>query len=396
MSFLRSASTSRLLGLLAVAVVAIVSVGVGTVTAFGGGGSPPPAAPLDAAIQQALAAQPVQGVTARVTFTNHLISSDVLPGNVGLGPLISGASGRLWATNDGRVRVELQADAGDTEIMLNGQTLTVYDVHANTVYRVQLPKHASAADSTAGTHTPPTLADIDSELAHLGDHATISGAVPGTVAGQPAYTVRLEPKDGGGLLGAAEVAWDAFRGVPLRLAVYARGDSSPTLEFAVTDISYGAVSPSDVTISPPATAKVTDLGELSSAGGSGPPNTKPVEGVADVSAALPFPLDAPETLNGLPREHVQLLGSTDKPAALLVYGHRLGAVIVVERESSSGSNANKALIDNLPTVSLNGTKAHELQASLGTMLAFDRSGVSFLVAASAKLADVEAAALGLG
>lgn len=396
MSFLRSSSTSRLLGLLAVAVVAIVGVGVGAVAALGGGGSPPPAAPLDVAIQQALAAQPIEGVTARVTFTNHVVSSDALPGSVGLGPLISGASGRLWATNDGRVRIELQADAGDTEIMLDGQTLTVYDVQANTVYRVQLPRHGAGTDSAGGTHTPPTLAEIDSALAHLVDHASISGADPGTVAGQPAYTVRLEPKDGGGLLGAAEVAWDAVRGVPLRLGVYARGDSSPTLELAVTDISYGAVSPSDVTISPPATAKVTDLGQLSSLGGSGSPNAKRVEGVADVSAALPFSLVAPVTLNGLPREYVRLVGSKEKPAALLVYGRGLGAVVVVERESPAGTTSNRALLDNLPIVSLNGTKAHELQASLGTVLAFDRSGVSFLVAASAKPADVEAAALGLG
>ena len=42
-------------------------------------------------------------------------------------------------------------------------------------------------------------------------------------AGQPAYTVRIAPKHDGGLLGAAELAWDAARGVPLRVAVYAAG-----------------------------------------------------------------------------------------------------------------------------------------------------------------------------
>jgi outer membrane lipoprotein-sorting protein len=398
MSFLRNASTSRLLGLIAVVVATAAGVGVGAISALGGGGSPPPPTPLDTAIHKALSAPRVDGITARITFTNTLVPSDVLPGGVGLGPLISGASGRLWATSDGRLRIELQADAGDTEILLDGQTLTVYDVHANTVYRVQLPAGTMSPDVNGGTHTPPSLASIDSALSHLGDYAAVSGAEPGTVAGQPAYTVRLEPKDSGGLLGAVEVAWDAVHGVPLRVAVYARGDSSPTLEFAATDISYGAVSASDVTITPPATAKVADLGQLGSltaSHGSGSSGTKPVEGVAGVSAALPFGLVAPDALNGLTREHVRLIGSKDRPAALLVYGQGAGAVVVVERAIPTDAQVKNGLLDSLPTVSLGGSKAHELQTSLGTVLAFDRAGVSFVVAASANPAGVEAAALGL-
>lgn len=397
MSFLRSSTSSRLLGFLALVIVAVGAVGIGAVTAFGGGGSEPSPAPLDAAIEQALGAQHVEGVTARVRFTNHLISSDVLPGGAGLGPLVSGASGRLWATGDGRLRVELQADAGDTEILLDGQTLTIYDVHANTVYRVTLPNGATGSHAADGTHTPPTLADIDSALARFAQYATLSNANPSSVAGQPAYTVRLEPKDSGGLLGGVEIAWDATHGVPLRVAVYARGNSSPTLQLAATDISYGPVSSADVTITPPASAKVTDLGQLSSgATGDQSGSASPaVEGVAGVSAAVSFPLVAPDTLNGLPREHVRLVGSKDVPAALLIYGHGPGAVVVVEREPAAAGSA-KSPLDNLPAVSLDGVKAHELATPLGTVLAFDRSGVSFVVAASAKPADVEAAALGLG
>ena len=32
---------------------------------------------------------------------------------------MSGASGRLWLTNDGRGRIELQSDAGDVQIVWN-------------------------------------------------------------------------------------------------------------------------------------------------------------------------------------------------------------------------------------------------------------------------------------
>ncbi len=396
MGLLRSSSASRLFGLLFVVIVVGAGLGVGAVAAFGGGGSAPAPSALDAAIGQALSAHPVAGVTARVRFTNHLVSSDALPEEAGLGPLISGAAGRLWATGDGRVRIELQADAGDTEILIDGENVTVYDVHANTVYRLTLPSRTSTADGANGNEAPapPTLGKIDSALARLGDYATFSGAEPSTVAGQPAYTVRLEPKDSGGLFGAVEVAWDAAHGVPLRVGVYARGDSSPTLQLVVTDISYGAVSPDVVTITPPATANVNDLGQLGSMAqvDQAPKDAKPVEGVADVTAALPFPLVAPDALNGQLREQVRLVGSKDAPAALLVYGKGLGAVVAIE---SAADSTTKSRLGNLPTVSIGGVKAHELATPLGTILSFDRSDVSFVVAASAKPADVEAAALGL-
>ncbi|MBK5218488.1 MAG: hypothetical protein JJE35_01690 [Thermoleophilia bacterium] len=36
------------------------------------------------------------------------------------------------------------------------------------------------------------------------------------MAGQPTYTLRVAPKHDGGLLGGAEVAWDANHGTPRR------------------------------------------------------------------------------------------------------------------------------------------------------------------------------------
>src|SRR5205085_828469 len=72
----------------------------------------------------------------------------------------------------------------------------------------------------------------------------ISGPTPGNIAGQPAYTVRIAPGEPGGLLGAVELAWDAARGLPLRFAVYARGNNDPVLELTTTEISYGPVDTS--------------------------------------------------------------------------------------------------------------------------------------------------------
>ena len=90
----------------------------------------------------------------------------------------------------------------------------------------------------------------------LAKHVNLTGAIPGDVAGHSAYTIRVSPKHDGGLLGAGELAWDAIKGVPLRIAVYAQNDSSPVLELKATDISYGTVAPSVFNVAPPSGAKV--------------------------------------------------------------------------------------------------------------------------------------------
>ena len=88
----------------------------------------------------------------------------------------------------------------------------------------------------------PSLDAVQRGLAQLGQAWTLSGATPTSTAGQPSYTVRIAPKDDGGLLGALELAWDAVRGVPLRAAIYAQGSDDPVLEIEATDIAYGKIA----------------------------------------------------------------------------------------------------------------------------------------------------------
>ena len=262
MKYLRRISTRRLLALCA----ATVAFGVGAVAlamAATGGGPKPPAEPLPVAVHDALTAPTVQGVSARIQFTNHLINGSNVQG---ADPILSGASGRLWASSDGHLRLELQADSNsegatsDSQVVSDGHRAWVYDSGSNTVFEGTLPTGHDGKDrGSSASEQPPSLTEIKKGIARLADHALLSGAQPTDIAGQPAYTVRVEPKRNGGLLGGAELAWDAVHGTPLRAAVYARGDSSPVLELKVTDISYGAVSSSVFDISPPPDAQVTNV-----------------------------------------------------------------------------------------------------------------------------------------
>jgi hypothetical protein len=384
MSFLRRLSTRSLLLVIA-GICAVAVGGAALAIAAGGSGQAPPAEPLDQAIHDALTAPRPDGVSAQVTFTNNLFPSGSLFGQAA-SALVTGASGRLWLTGDGQGRIELQSDAGDVQIVWSQGSVSVYDASSNTVYRATMPAASGTSGSTTTTETPPVLADIDSMLSEIGMHWGLSDPQPTNIAGQPAYDASATPKDGGGLVGQLELAWDAGNGTPLQAGIYARGSNTPALQLSVSNINYGPVASSDVNIAPPADAKVVDLSPATSTGADS--STPPVTGLDAVTAAAPFTVVAPDSLNGLVRQDIRLVGGD---TVVAVYGEGLGAIVLVER-ASDNSSAGADQLSSLPTVSLDGVTAHELATQLGTVLDWSSGGTSFVLAGSLSAADAEAAA----
>jgi outer membrane lipoprotein-sorting protein len=370
MNILRRLPLSRLL-LLCGAVVAL-GVGLTAIASALDSGPTPPPAPLAQAVNKALSGPQVEGVTARVTFTNHLLEGASLAGGGGDGgnsltsnPLVNGASGRLWAAPDGRLRIELQSAKGDTQIVYDGHTVSVYDGSSNTIYRYT-PKQdttsgSGCSDSAEGVvcrnkgYEAPSVAKIEEAIAHLSEHADVSGATPTDVGGQPAYTVRISPKEGGSLIGGAELSFDANHGFPLRTAVYSSKSSAPVIELAATEVSYGPVDGSVFSISPPANATVHVI-EPSSDQTSGQNSAKP-----------------------------------DGQGKLTGHGHGLSTIGVLETPAHGAAKEGGAL-EQLPTVNINGTTANELRTELGTILTFERSGVRYVVAGAVEAGQVEALA----
>jgi outer membrane lipoprotein-sorting protein len=379
---LRTASTRHILAVCAA--LAVLAAGAAVAQAALGGASAPPAKPLDQAALDAVRAPAPAGLSARIHFTNNLLPSGSLPEGAA-SPMITGADGRLWLSNDGKVRLELQSDSGDAQIVSDGSRFMVYDASGNAAYTGTL-SHDAAQSARERT---PTLAGVDKGLANLSKMWTLSGARPGTTAGRPSYTVRISPKDDGGLLGAAELAWDAAHGTPLRAAVYAQGQSAPVLELAATQISYKPIAASTFDVTPPAGAKVTQISAPShtpSAAGH-----TDVTGAAAVAKAVDFPVATPKSLAGLPLKEVRLVSSQDGKGALSVYGQGLGAILVFQHKGT-----DKPLTGlTLPKIALGNATGSELGTALGTVLTFQKGGVSYVVAGSVPPLAAENAARGL-
>jgi hypothetical protein len=243
--------------------------------------------------------------------------------------------------------------------------------------------------SANDTHGPLTLADVDKALAELGVDANVSAATPTAVAGQGAYETAVSPKHDGGLLGGLTLAFDAARGVPLRISIQATGSNTPVLELAVTDITYGTVADGDVALTPAAGVKVVDVAPQD-APGAGGTQAKPIEGLAAVQAAAGFTVTSPDTLDGLTRKSIRLVDWNGTKVAVGLYGTGLGSIVVAQSPASSKDPL--ASLDQLPSVSVNGATGRELATALGTAITFSHDGVRTLVAGSVPTVSAEQAA----
>lgn len=396
MSALRSISTRRLL---LICSLALAVIGGGTAVALAatsGSGETPPPKPLAKAVEDALNAPEVPGISARIEFTNNLIDASSIQG---ADPILAGASGRLWASpaDGGKLRLELQAEesgGGDSQLLVEDRHFQLYDGSSETVYEGTLPEEQHGAEQDEWE--VPGLGKIETEIGKAEEHAEISGATPSNTAGQPSYTVRIAPKHDGGLLGGVELAWDASNGVPLRGAIYSSDSSSPVVQLEATDVAFEAIPESVFDVAPPAGAKVVNIDpEAELDGEHGKP--RQIVGEQAVADAVDFELDAPDSLAGLPRNEVRAIAVDGKSAALVGYGEGLGGILVIEAKSEPGAAADAAGSQEfeLPKVQVNGVEGEELDTALGTVLRFSRDGVDYIVLGSVPPAAAEAAARAL-
>lgn len=202
----------------------------------------------------------------------------------------------------------------------------------------------------------PSVAKIEEALREARKHANVSEGSATDVGGRPAYTVRVSPNEAGSLIGGAELSFDADNALPLRAAVYSSKSSSPVIELAASEVSYGPVDPSVFKISPPADAKVEEL---------------------------KIPHGAPADPTGK--------GDTSKPK-LTTHGKGISAIEVLEAKSKGGSSSS---LENLPKVKIGAATASELRTELGTILTFERGGLRYLLVGAVEPAAVEALAKGL-
>jgi hypothetical protein len=362
----------------------LVAIGVAVATAFvaanvlaglnTGGPKPPDPASLSELTLHELGSSGPVGITANFRYADSLVPTTALIPQASAGgsplPLLTGASGRLWYA-DGHLRMEFQTSQGDTQLVVHGSHALMYDAADGTAFAASLPAIATLGQIRTG------LAGASQLLGRVGPTLQISTPAPGVTAGRPSYTVRLTPRRTSALLSGVTLAVDADTGTPLLLDVYGRGEPKPLVEFALSNIHYGAVDPSVFHLQLPFGMHPVPVSF------GGPP-----------SLGATVACTAPARLGGLPLQSCRQASRGDElPGRLLLYGRSFGSVVVLEQPG--GGDPAGGLWGLLPSVSVSGSDGRELVTPLGAVIRFARGGVTYTVLGSLPRQVVEAVARGL-
>ena len=400
---LRTTSTARLLAIVGCVGVLAATAAIAQGALTGSGPVPAPKA-LAQAIKSALGAPAPEGVTARIHFTNNLLPSGSLPGTSSA--LTSGADGRLWLTKEGKLRLELQSQSGDAQLTSDGKRITLFD----SLLEHDLPRDAARGaggrreargqarepddrEDPGGAEPPREVldrvgrgADLDRRPADLHREDRAEGR-------------RRPARRRQGRMGRRHRRAAARRGLragPVEPGARARGDGHllrqgrrlrrqrrPRRRTRRSSIS--------------ARRRRT----RSAAGKAHDRSHEQVSGVDAVAKQLDFALAAPDKLAGLPRQDAQLVDVDKHTGAIVTYGKGLGAIVVFQHktDTSAADDKNQAAggrdRNPLPQINIDGTTGTEIPTALGTIVTFERGGVSYVVAGSVPPLAAENAARGL-
>lgn len=163
---------------------------------------------------------------------------------------------RVWAAGPDRQRIALTGELSEADVVHNGRNVWSYTSATNTVTHAVLPARTSAEPKpNAAGETPAVVAA--QLLKAVNPSTSVTVATSETVAGRPAYTLVLRPRDTRSTVHQVRIAVDAKKFVPLRVQVFG-ASSAPAFEIGFTSISFTRPAPSVFAFHVPAGAKVSN------------------------------------------------------------------------------------------------------------------------------------------
>jgi len=165
---------------------------------------------------------------------------------------------RVWVDGPERQRLALVGQLAESDIVHNGRDVWTYTSNNQAVTHAVLPAEQAdrpeAAAPAAGTLTPAAAAE--KALAAVDPTTVVTVDRTQRVAGRPAYTLVLAPKDNRSTVRRVEVALDSETHVPLSVQVFGSADQA-AFETGFTDVSFATPAASVFRFTPPAGSTVT-------------------------------------------------------------------------------------------------------------------------------------------
>ena len=391
-----------------------------------------------------------EAISGDITWTNELFGElPFMPDHVAQpaeSPLMASGSGRLWA-QDHKLRLESQGQGGDQILVADAKagTMWTYTFADDTAHLYEWPGAGEAPEARPSpslqTMTPERVSGFLQAAARF-MAVEVTGQT--VVAGREAYVLTMTPAANDTALGKVEAAIDGRTFVPLRLDVVAKGHDTPTLSFGFTRVSYDPVGDEVFAFTPPEGAKVQrdaidpegeghDAGKDDARATSEEDRAGAMEQMkrlartallsrAEAAELVDFPLAWAQDYTardfrwayvfdeGMP---VDALGSPVfdmaqawggvggdaaggsppemGPAAVLLYGEGFGSIVLAQTKTTADIREQmKQLPEVVDSIDLGGTQAKAAVTPLGSVIMWERDGVTIVAGGMVPRADLVA------
>jgi outer membrane lipoprotein-sorting protein len=220
-----------------------------------GAGEAPPSLPeisADDLVESVLNTE-IPALSGSVAMENNLgLPIPGLPGT-------DGSEVQVFVDGEGKHRVQVPTDGGETTIVDDGRTVWVWNSSERTVTKMAHGDAEKQAEkSLEDRFGDPATAARDLVDAMQAD-STVDVDGTARVAGRPVYQLVLTPKPSERtLLREIRVSVDSETRVPLQVEVLANGQADPALKAGFTEFADGPQDAELFQFTPPAGAKVTE------------------------------------------------------------------------------------------------------------------------------------------
>jgi len=149
-------------------------------------------------------------------------------------------------------RVQVLDQLAERDVIRDGSSVWIWDSAGTTA------EHIVLSSRTAATPAPTTPSDLAKRiLAEVRKSSKVAVSSGATVAGRSVDRLTLTPRTDQTLVSKVVVSVDHATGVPLKVAVDARGQSGDAVAVGFTDVSFSTPDSSLFSFTPPKGAKVT-------------------------------------------------------------------------------------------------------------------------------------------
>jgi outer membrane lipoprotein-sorting protein len=159
---------------------------------------------------------------------------------------------KVYYLNAQHFRLSVQQPMSETDVIRSANTLWLWESTSNSVTEFTAPStvHHAQKLPTGPVLTPQQAAN--EILQAVGKTTLVSVQDNVSIANEPAYQLVLKPKDHRSLIGRVVIAVDAKYGMPLRVQVFAKGDSGPAFQVGYTQLSMNtAPAAANLNFTPP-------------------------------------------------------------------------------------------------------------------------------------------------